>query len=207
MIPALLGRKVGMTQIYAEDGTVSPVTVLQVGPCYVTQLITAEKHGYSAVQIGFEDKVKKVNKATTGHFAKSGVSPKKNLSEVRLEKDAELELGQEIGVDAFEEGQKVDVIGVTKGRGFAGTIKRHNFSRGPETHGSMNVRQPGSIGMCSFPSRVFPGKRMAGQLGNRQLTQRGLTVVKIDQAKSLIMVKGPVPGPTGGLIKIRKAVY
>ncbi|MFC1587014.1 50S ribosomal protein L3 [Planctomycetota bacterium] len=208
MIPAILGRKLGMTQMFNEDGALVPVTVLQVGPCQVTQIKTMASDKYAAVQIGFEEKKKNVNMPATGHFSKSGVSPKRFLREVRLEQDpTDIEVGNTFTCEIFAVGERVDVSGRTKGKGFAGTIKRWNFTRGPVTHGSMNVRRPGSIGQCAYPGKVFKGKKMPGHMGDRNFTQRGLTVVKIDAAKNVILVKGSVPGCTGGFIKVRRAVY
>ena len=207
MINALVGRKIGMTQLFDETGNLSAVTVLQVGPCQVTQLKQAETDGYYAVQIGFEDKTKNIKAPETGHFKKSGVAPKRHLREVRFAKASEAKLGDTVTCEVFQAGEKVDVIAVTKGRGFAGTIKRHGFTRGPETHGSMNVRAPGSMGSNTDPGRVWKGKRLGGHYGHERHTQRNLLVLKVDAAKHLLLVRGAVAGPNGGLVTVRKAKY
>lgn len=202
----LLGRKHGMTQIFAEDGRVEGATVVQLGPCVITQVRTQETDGYDAIQLGFEDvKDKHVTKPLIGHFKKSGVAPKRFLREQRLSKPAEQAVGDTLSAELFSEGQLVDVIGTTKGRGFAGTIKRHGFSRGNETHGCMNVRRPGSIGCSAYPSRVFKGKRMAGHMGVKRHTQKNLRVVRVDAERGLIFVAGAVPGPTGGFVQVQAA--
>ena len=196
-----------MTQVFTEEGNVVPVTVVEAGPNYVTQIKTVENDGYTAIQIGFEDKKsKRVNKPTKGHFEKAGVTPKRIVKEFILEGLTTYKLGQEIKADIFEEGQKVDISGTSKGKGTQGPIKRHNQSRGPETHGSKYHRGPGSLGASSYPSRVFKGQNMAGRMGNEKVTVQNLEVVKVDSERNLLLIKGAVPGPRGGIITIKKAV-
>ncbi len=211
MINTIIGRKLGMTQIFAADGTVTPVTVIKAGPCVVVQTKTAAgKDGYNAVQLGFvEDKpikLKNVSKPMRGHFEKTGggVPPTRILKEVRLVDAPDANVGDQIKADVFSDGDKIDVIGTSKGRGFAGTIKRHNFSRGPMSHGSMNIREPGSIGQSAYPSRVIKGTKSSGHMGDERVTVKGLTVAQIDVENNLIMVKGAVPGATGSLVVVRK---
>ncbi len=211
MINTIIGRKLGMTQIFAADGTVTPVTVIKAGPCVVVQTKTAAgKDGYNAVQLGFvEDKpikLKNVSKPMRGHFEKTGggVPPTRILREVRLVDAPDANVGDQIKADVFADGDKIDVIGTSKGRGFAGTIKRHNFSRGPMSHGSMNIREPGSIGQSAYPSRVIKGTKSSGHMGDARVTVKGLTVAQIDVENNLIMVKGAVPGANGGLVVVRK---
>ena len=202
-MPALLGRKVGMTQIFAEDGRVERVTVVEAGPCRVTGLRTDDRDGYTAVQLGYGDvPERKLTKAKLGHVKKSGDAPLRHLREFRGEGEG-LEVGQELTVDVFEKGQKVKVSGVSKGKGFQGTVKRHNFSRGPVTHGSHNVRAPGSIGASATPSRVFKGIRGPGQMGNERVTQKGLEVVDVLPEQNLLLLRGSVPGPKGSTVEIR----
>lgn len=202
----ILGRKRGMTQLFAEDGTVAGVTVVEAGPCSVTQVRTQEHDGYDAVQLGFDDVPDRlVRKPQRGHFKKSGVAPKRFLREERLAAPASAAVGDTVTVEAFSVGDVIDVIGTTKGKGFAGTIKRHNFSRGNETHGCMNVRQPGSIGCSAYPSRVFKGKRMAGHTGAKRNTTKNLTIMRIDTDRNLIFVRGAVPGPPNGFVQIQTA--
>jgi large subunit ribosomal protein L3 len=192
-----------MTQLFVEDGIVERVTVVQAGPCRVTGLRTAERDGYNAVQLGYGDvPERKLNKAELGHVKKSGDAPLRHVREFRDEGDG-LEVGQELTVDVFEKGQKVKVSGTSKGKGFQGTVKRHRFSRGPVTHGSHNVRAPGSIGASATPSRVFKGIRGPGQMGNRRVTQRGLEVVDVIADRNLLLVRGSVPGPKGSVVEIR----
>jgi large subunit ribosomal protein L3 len=192
-----------MTQLFVEDGIVERVTVVQAGPCRVTGLRTAERDGYNAVQLGYGDvPERKLNKAELGHVKKSGDAPLRHVREFRDEGDG-LEVGQELTVDVFEKGQKVKVSGIAKGKGFQGTVKRHRFSRGPVTHGSHNVRAPGSIGASATPSRVFKGIRGPGQMGNRRVTQRGLEVVDVIADRNLLLVRGSVPGPKGSVVEIR----
>ena len=207
MKKAILGKKLGMTQIFAEDGTLVPVTVIQAGPCSVIQKKTTEVDGYEAVQVGFEDKKEKnVNKPMKGHFAKANVTPKRYLRELKLENAAELNVGDEIKVDVFAEGEVIDVTGTSKGHGYAGTIKRWGTHRGPMTHGSHYHRGPGSLGACSSPSRVFKGKRLPGHYGVDKVTIQNLSLVKIDTERNLLLVKGSVPGPKGGLLVVKNAV-
>jgi large subunit ribosomal protein L3 len=201
----LLGRKIGMTQVFSpEDGHVERVTVIEAGPCFVTGIRRADRDGYDAVQVGFgETTEKRLNKPKLGLLKKAGVGNLRHLREFRGEA-GELEVGAELKVDAvFEPGQKVKVSGVSKGKGFAGTIKRHNFHRGPVTHGSHNVRAPGSIGASADPARVFKGIRGPGQMGNKRVTQRGLEVVDVRPAENLLLVRGSVPGPKGSVVEIR----
>src|SRR5213080_4197569 len=200
---ALLGRKLGMTQVFGEDGRVERVTVVEAGPCRVTALRIEERDGYNAVQLGFGDvPERKLTKAKLGHLKKSGDAPLRHLREFRGEGDG-LEVGQELTVDVFEKGQTVKVSGVSKGKGFQGTVKRHGFSRGPVTHGSHNVRAPGSIGASATPSRVFKGIRGPGQMGNKRVTQRGLEIVDVIADQNLVLLRGAVPGPKGGVVEIR----
>jgi large subunit ribosomal protein L3 len=202
-MPALLGKKIGMTQLFIEDGVVERVTVVQAGPCRVTGLRTEERDGYNAVQLGYGDVPdRKLTKAELGHVKKSGDAPLRHLREFRDEGEG-LEVGQELTVDVFEKGQTVKVSGVSKGKGFQGTVKRHGFSRGPVTHGSHNVRAPGSIGASATPSRVFKGIRGPGQMGNKRVTQRGLEIVGVIPDQNLVLLRGSVPGPKGSVIEIR----
>jgi large subunit ribosomal protein L3 len=200
----LLGHKLGMTQVFAEDGRVERVTVVEAGPCHVTAIRRADRDGYDAVQLGFgEVKEKRLTKPELGHVKKAGAPPLRHLAEFRGEVDDEVEVGQTVTVDSFEKGQKVKVSGTSKGKGFQGTIKRHNFSRGPETHGSHNVRAPGSIGASATPSRVFKGIRGPGQMGNKRVTQRRLEVVQVIPDQNLLLLRGSVPGPEGATVQIR----
>jgi large subunit ribosomal protein L3 len=202
-MPALLGTKIGMTQLFVEDGVVERVTVVQAGPCRVTGLRTEERDGYNAVQLGYGDVPdRKLTKAELGHVKKSGDAPLRHLREFRDEGEG-LEVGQELTVDVFAKGQTVKVSGVSKGKGFQGTVKRHGFSRGPVTHGSHNVRAPGSIGASATPSRVFKGIRGPGQMGNKRVTQRGLEIVGVIPDQNLVLLRGSVPGPKGSVIEIR----
>lgn len=202
----ILGRKRGMTQVFEDDGTVVPVTVLEAGPCAVTQVRTEDKDGYNAIQLGFEDLPdRRTKKPQKGHFAAANVAPKRFLREERLSAPAEQAVGDEVRVDSFNAGDVVDVIGTSKGRGFAGTIKRHGFARGAETHGCMNVRRPGSIGACAYPGRVFKGKRMSGHFGSERVTIKNLQVVRVDSERNLLFVRGSVPGPNGGFIQLQSA--
>ena len=221
MKKAILATKVGMTQIFAEDGTLTPVTVLQAGPCAVTQVKTVENDGYSAVQVGFVDKKEKivnkdkggkkevihrhgVNKALKGHFDKAGVSCKRYVRELKLENAEEYTLGSEIKADIFETGDRVDATAISKGKGFQGAIKRHGQHRGPMTHGSKFHRHQGSNGACSSPSKVFKGKGMPGHMGCVKVTVQNLTIVRVDADKNLILVKGAVPGPKKALVTIKE---
>ena len=205
---AIIGRKVGMSQIFDEKGHVIPVTVIEAGPCVVTQKKTSEKDGYEAVQLGYEDiREAKLSKPELGHLNKAGVSPKKYLREFDLDNASELELGAIIKADTFEEGDHVDVTGISKGKGYAGAIKRWNFQRLKETHGSGPVaRHGGSNGACSSPSRVWKGLKMAGHLGAEKVTVQNLAVVKVDAENNLIAVKGAIPGPNGGTVVLRDSV-
>ncbi|MGN1298768.1 MAG: 50S ribosomal protein L3 [Candidatus Scatovivens sp.] len=204
---AILGKKVGMTQIFDENGVVIPVTVIQAGPCTVVQVKTVETDGYNAVQIGFgEIKEKKVNKPKAGHFAKAGVKAVKNLREFRLEDVSSIKAGDEIKVDTFSEGDSVDIQGTTKGKGFQGVIKRHGQSRGPMGHGSMYHRRPGSMGSTSTPGRVFKGKKLPGHMGVNTVTIQNLKVIKVDTDKNVILVKGSVPGNKYSVLKISSSV-
>lgn len=207
MKKAILATKVGMTQIFAEDGTLTPVTVLQAGPCVVTQVKTVENDGYDAVQVGFGDiREKLVNKPVKGVFDKAEVSCRRYLQEFRFENAADYTVKQEIKADIFAEGDHVDATAISKGKGFQGAIKRHGQSRGPMAHGSKYHRHAGSNGTSSDPSRVFPGKKMPGQMGHVQVTVQNLEIVKVDPENNLILVKGSVPGPKKGLITIKESV-
>ena len=207
MQKAILATKVGMTQIFNEDGVLTPVTVLQAGPCAVTQVKTVENDGYSAVQVGFgEIREKLVNKPRKGHFAKAGVSNKRYLREFRFDNAEEYQVGQEIKVDIFAEGDKVDATAKSKGKGFQGAIKRHGQSRGPMTHGSKFHRHAGSNGACSDPSKVFKGKGMPGHMGAKRITIQNLEIVKVDVENNLLLVKGAVPGPKKSLVTIKETV-
>ena len=207
MKKAILATKVGMTQIFREDGVLTPVTVLQAGPCVVTQVKTAENDGYSAVQVGFVDKREKlVAKPQKGSFDKAGVSYKRYVRELKLDDAENYAVQQEIKADVFAAGEKVDVTAVSKGKGFQGAIRRHGLHRGPMAHGSKYHRHAGSNGACSDPSRVFPGKKMAGHMGNKQVTVQNLEVVRVDAENNLILVKGAVPGPKKALVTIKSTV-
>ena len=203
---AILGRKIGMTQLFEGDGRVHPVTVIEAGPCYVVQKKSQARDGYEAIQVGFGDMRERLaTQAAAGHYAHSRVKPKKYLREFRVESSDSFELGQEIRVDQWSSGDLVDVTGTSRGRGFAGTIKRWNFHRGPMSHGSMYHRRVGSLG-ATAPARVFKGRKMPGRLGGERTTTLGLTVVRVDPERNLIMVKGAVPGARGGLVTIRDSV-
>ena len=208
MKKGLIGRKVGMTQVFDEKGKVIPVTVVELGPCAVVQKKTVENDGYAAVQLGFEDKkVTRTNKPEKGHFDKANVAPKKILKEFRLEDDSALNVGDIIKADIFAAGEKVDVVGTSKGKGTAGVIKRWNFSRLKETHGTGPVaRHAGSLGACSDPSRVFKGKKLAGHLGAERVTIQNLDVVKVDAENNLIAIKGAIPGPKKGIVMVVNSV-
>ena len=203
----ILGRKLGMTLIFTEDGIMVPVTVVEAGPMVITQLKTVENDGYQAVQVGYgEVKEKSLNKPQKGHFAKAGVGLKKFVREFRSEDVANYTLAQELNVSMFEVGQKVDVTGTSKGKGFQGPIKRHNQSRGPMSHGSRYHRGPGSMGAASDPSRVFKGKKLAGHMGAVRRTIQNLEVIRVDAEKNLILIKGAIPGPKKGLVVVKKAI-
>jgi large subunit ribosomal protein L3 len=199
----IIGKKIGMTQVFDGDGNLIPVTVIQAGPCPVTQVRTVATDGYEAVQIAFEDcRDKQLTKPELGHLKKAGLKHgKRHLVELRG--SADLKVGDTITVEAFDEGQTVSVTGVSKGKGFQGTIKRHNFARGPESHGSHNVRAPGSIGASAYPSRVFKGMRMSGHMGDQQVTQAGLRVVRRDAENNLLLVRGAVPGAKNSVVVVR----
>ena len=202
-MPAILAKKLGMTQVFLEDGRVERVTVLEAGPCPVTGIRTNDRDGYEAVQLAFgATKEKHLSKPELGHLKKAGAPPMKHLVEFRNEA-GELTVGDTVTVEAFEVGQKVKISGTSKGKGFQGTVKRHNFSRGPVSHGSHNVRAPGSIGASATPSRVFKGIRGPGQMGNKRITQKGLEVVQIDADQNLLLVRGAVPGPRNGVVEVR----
>ncbi len=204
---AILATKVGMTQIFASDGTLIPVTVLQAGPCVVTQVKTEEKDGYKAVQVGFVDKREKlVNKPEQGHFDKAGVPYKRYVREFRFENAEDYSVQDEIKADIFAEGDKVDATGISKGKGFQGAIRRWRLHRGPMAHGSKYHRHAGSNGSCSDPSRVFKGKKMAGHMGHKKVTVQNLEVVKVDAEKNLLLIKGAVPGPRKSLVTIKESV-
>lgn len=202
---AIIGRKLGMTQIFGEDGARVPLTVIEAGPCHVTQIKTADTDGYDAVQLGFGAvRPKRLNSPELGHLKKAGVPPVRHLHEFDPDElDGELSLGDVVTVDAFQPGQIVRVTGTSKGKGYAGTIKRHNFKRGPKSHGSHNIRQPGSIGAAAYPARVFKGLRMSGHMGARTVTQRGLQVVDRDLERNLLLVRGAVPGAVNGIVIVR----
>jgi large subunit ribosomal protein L3 len=205
MIKAIIGRKLDMTQIFAEDGNAIPVTLVQAGPCFITQVKTQERDGYAAVQLGFGSrKPKNVNKPAKGHLDKIGKGYFEILQEVRTDSAADHEAGEEIAADVFEIGERIDVIGTSKGKGFAGTIKRWGFQRGPAGHGSKNVREPGSTGNATFPGRVIKGKRMPGQKGNKRVTTLGLKIIDVRPEDNLIIIRGAVPGAKNGLVLIRK---
>ena len=207
MKKAILATKVGMTQIFSEDGTLTPVTVLQAGPCVITQVKTVANDGYSAVQVGFGEKREKlVNKCQKGLFEKVGVSPKRYIREFKLEGAEDMTVGSEIKADIFEAGEKIDATAISKGKGFAGAIKRHGMHRGPMAHGSKYHRHAGSNGSCSDPSKVFKGKKMAGQMGGVKITIQNLEVVRVDAEDNLILVKGSVPGAKKSLVTIRESV-
>jgi len=214
MINGIIGKKVGMTQLFAADGTVTPVTVIKAGPCVVVQKKSAAgRDGYDAVQLGLvEDrpvKLKNVTKPMQGHFEKTGagVPPTRVLKEIRLDgaNGGEVNVGDKVLVDQFAEGDSIELVGKSKGRGFQGTIKRHHFNRGPESHGSMNVRRPGSIGQSAYPSRVIKGTRSSGHMGDARVTLKGLTVARVDVENNLLMVRGSVPGANGSVVVVKKS--
>ena len=206
MVNTILGRKLGMTQVWDEDDNVVPVTVIQAGPCTISQVKTKATDGYEAVQIGFgEIKPKRVNKPLAGHFKAKGVEPMRYLREVRVEDASEYKTGDQVTVEIFADSKAVDVTGTSKGKGFQGTIKRWNFSRGPMTHGSRNQRKPGSIGQCAYPARVRKGLHMAGHMGDERVTVKNLKVVRVDAEQNLLLVKGAVPGGKNALVQVRMA--
>jgi large subunit ribosomal protein L3 len=206
-MPSILARKLGMTQVFGEDGSVARVTVLEAGPCPVTAVRTAERDGYEAVQLAFAGtKEKHLSKARLGHLRKADAPPMRALVEFRVrsgDSEAEVQLGETVTVESFTVGERLKVSGTSKGKGFQGTIKRHNFKRGPKSHGSHNVRAPGSIGASATPSRVVKGIRGPGQMGNKRVTQRGLELVRVDTDENLLLVRGSVPGPTGAIVEVR----
>jgi large subunit ribosomal protein L3 len=206
-VAAILGKKLGMTQVFKEDGTVVPVTVIEAGPCKITAVREPDRDGYAAVQLAYgEAKPGKLTKAEEGHTAKAGSAPMRHLVEFRdehLGAEEGLKIGDDVTVEIFEAGQTVKVSGVSIGKGFQGGIKRHNFSRGPVSHGSHNVRAPGSIGASAFPARVFKGMKMPGQMGSSRVTQRGLEVADVDADRNLLLIKGSVPGSKNALVEVR----
>ena len=203
----LLGKKIGMTQIFTEDGQVVPVTVVEAGPEVVTQIKTVETDGYNAVQVGYEDqKAHRVNKPMTGHYEKAGVAPKKHLAEFRIEDGETYELGQEITVADFEEGMKIDITGISKGKGTQGNITRHGHHRGPMSHGSKHKRLAGALAAGTYPSRVFKGNKAPGRMGRDKITVQNVVLVKVIADRNLMLVKGAVPGKKGGVVRIRPAI-
>jgi large subunit ribosomal protein L3 len=207
MVTGIIGRKVGMTQLFAEDGSVVPATVIKAGPCVVVQRKTVAADGYESVQIGLVDgKAAKVHKPLAGHYKKANVPPTRVLREVQLAKDADAKVGDQILVSMFENGERVDVVGTSRGKGFQGVVKRHHFAGGAATHGSMFHRAPGSIGASSFPSRVVKGMRAAGRMGGDRVTVRNLKVAKVDPDNNLLILRGAVPGAPTGYVVIRKAL-
>lgn len=201
----MLGRKIGMTQIFEEDGTLVPVTVIQAGPLVVTQKKTEERDGYNAIQVGFEDiKESKLNKPAKGHFDKAELDYKKYLTEIRVDNVDEFEIGQVLTVEAFEAGDKIDVTGTSKGKGTQGVIKRHGFSRGRETHGSQFHRAPGGMSAATYPGRVLKGHRMGGRMGNEKVTVQNLEIVRVDVDNNLLLIKGAIPGPKKGLVSVKE---
>lgn len=203
----LLGKKIGMTQIFTEEGQVVPVTVVEAGPEVVTQIKTVETDGYNAVQVGYEDqKAHRVNKPMTGHYEKAGVAPKKHLAEFRIEDGETYELGQEITVADFEEGMKIDITGISKGKGTQGNIKRHGHHRGPMSHGSKHKRLAGALAAGTYPSKVFKGNKAPGRMGRDKITVQNVVLVKVIADRNLMLVKGAVPGKKGGVVRIRPAI-
>ena len=207
MNKGLIGKKLGMTQIFDEQGKVIPVTVIEAGPCVVAQVKTVESDGYNAIQLGFGDvKESKINKPEKGHFAKSKLTPKKHLREFRLDSVENINVGDELKADTFVAGDQLDIQGTSKGKGFQGVIKRHGQSRGPMGHGSMYHRRPGSMGPTSTPGRVFKGKKLPGHMGSQTITIQNLEVVRVDLDKNVILVKGSVPGAKGAILKLKTSV-
>ena len=201
----IIGKKVGMTQVFDDSGNAVPVTVIQAGPCYVTQIRNSERDGYTAVQLGYgESKPQRLTQGQLGHLRRNNLPALRHLREFRLKGDVDVEEGQEIKVDVFEQGERVDVVGISKGRGFAGTIKRHGFQRQPKTHGqSDRERAPGAVGMCATPGRTLKGQRMAGRMGNDRVTMQNLEVVVVDPENNLLAVRGSVPGAKNGIVMIK----
>ncbi|RLA03229.1 MAG: 50S ribosomal protein L3 [Gammaproteobacteria bacterium] len=207
MMKGLIGKKLGMTSVYDESGAAVPVTVIEAGPCVVVQQKNNEKEGYAAVQLGFEDqKEQRLNKPAMGHFKKAGVSAKRILRELRVEGSAEVAIGDVIGADAFEGVNYVDIVATGKGRGCQGVVKRYGFGGGRASHGGGWTRRPGSIGMCEFPGRVFKGKKMPGQMGDKRVTTQNLKIVQVRPEENLILVKGSIPGAIGGIVVIKEAL-
>lgn len=207
MKKGIIGKKIGMTQIFDEKGLVIPVTVIEAGPCVVAQVKTSETDGYNAIQLGFGDiKEKHINKPRKGHFEKSKLTAKKHLREFRLEDISNFKVGDEVKANIFEAGEKVDIQGISKGKGFQGVIKRHGQHRGPMGHGSMYHRRPGSMGSTSTPGRVFKGKKLPGHMGVQKITIQNLEIIKVDMDKNVLLVKGSVPGPKGAILKIKSSV-
>lgn len=203
----MIGRKIGMTQIFKEDGSVIPVTVVESGPLVVVQKKTVESDGYNAIQVGFENmKEQRMNKPTKGHFDKANVEYRKYLKEFKVENPDDYEIGQEIKADVFVEGDMIDVTGVSKGKGTQGVIKRHGFSRGRETHGSRFHRSPGGLSAASSPGKVFKGQNMAGRMGNENVTVQNLEIIQVDADKNIILIKGAIPGPRKGIVTIKETV-
>ena len=207
IMKGILGKKVGMTQIFDRFGRIVPVTIIEAGPCFVTQRKTTGRDGYSAIQLGFEEvPARKLNRPRMGHLRRNNLPPLRFLRELRVREAEEYEIGQTLLADVFVEGDRVDVVGRTKGKGFAGAMKRHGFRGGPKTHGqSDRARATGSVGACKTPGRVFKGKRLPGRMGNARFTAQTLRVVLVDKERNLLAVKGPVPGPKGGLLIIKEA--
>ena len=205
-VQGIIGKKVGMTQVYAEDGRAIPVTVIEAGPCVVVQRKSKEKDGYSAVQLGLVErrKVKRVTKAMKGHFEKAGLPPCRVLREFRVDDGAEVKVGDKVSVELFAAGEEINVTGISKGKGFQGVVKRHHFRGGAATHGSMFHRAPGSIGASAFPSRVLKGMRAAGHMGSDRVTVRNVKVVRVDAENNILVVRGSIPGAGGGYVVIRK---
>lgn len=202
----IIGKKLGMTRLFNEDGTAVPVTVIEAGPCVVTQVKTADSDGYEAVQLGFERvRRKATNKPRMGHFERAGLAPRRKLTEFRVQSAGGYEVGQEIKVDMFEPGELVDVTGWSKGRGFQGVVKRHGFSVGRQTHGNRNHRKPGSIGQSATPAKVWKGRKLPGRMGGGRVTLKHISVVEIDGEKNLLLVRGAVPGANNGYVLIKKA--
>ena len=202
----ILGRKGRMTQMFTEDGACIPVTLVEAGPCWVTKVLTDKSDGYDAVQIGFgEAREKVLSKPEIGHCKKAGVAPMRHLNELRLSAPSDLEVGAELKADVFETGDLIDVVGLSKGRGFAGVMKRHGFAGGRMTHGGMARRRPGSIGMSAYPGKVFKGKRMSGHFGSERVTTKNLTVVGVDLERNILVIKGAVPGHRGAIVRIQRS--
>lgn len=203
-VKGLIGRKLGMTQLFDEDGRLVPVTVIEAGPCLVVQRRTQDRDGYQAIQLGFGDvKDKKVNRPMRGHFANRGLAPRRLLREFRVDDVDAYEVGQELKADVFEAGEYIDVTGISRGKGFAGAIKRHGFGRGPMSHGSKYHRGVGSMGAATYPGRVFKGKKLPGHMGGRRVTARGLRVLRVDPERNLLLVEGSVPGARGSYVLVR----